>query len=220
MKRALFILFICAAYGGTTLRAEFVGRTENSPSSNQLLIMESLPPDGPQKSGGGLASDSMLIGSAAPTFVLRNIGGGDPVFLRDFAGTTLRRTARNKSHQVVVLSFWAPWCEPCTKEIPILSKLAAEFVDKPVKFFLVNTLEQSKQPTYTEDSVKAVINARGYVIPCLVDAIGRVAESYRVRSLPALVVIDKEGIIRRINRGYEEGFETALRTLLNDLAQK
>jgi thiol-disulfide isomerase/thioredoxin len=150
---------------------------------------------------------------------MRDIISGDPVFLRDYVGTTLRRASRNRARQVVVLSFWATWCEPCKKEIPLLTKMTDEFAGRPVKFFLVNTLEQAKEPTYTEDSVKAVINARGYTLPCLVDAIGRVADSYRVRSLPALVVIDKEGVIRRINRGFEEGFESGLRTLLNDIVK-
>jgi len=162
--------------------------------------------------------DSLKVGSPAPTFVMRNIISGEPVFLRDFAGTTLRRASRNRPKQVVVLSFWATWCEPCKKEIPLLMKMADAYAGKPVQFFLVNTLEQSKEPTHTEDSVKAALQTRGYTLPCMVDATGRVADSYRVRSLPVLVVIDKDGIIRRINRGYEEGFESGLRTLLNELA--
>jgi thiol-disulfide isomerase/thioredoxin len=169
---------------------------------------------------GALLPDSLKLGDPAPTFVMRNIISGDAVYLRDYAGTTLRRTSRNRPRHVVVLSFWATWCEPCKKEIPLLMKIADGFADKPVKFFLVNTLEQTKEPTHTEDSVKAAISARGYTLPCLVDATGRVADSYRVRSLPALVVIDKAGVIRKINRGFEEGFESSLRTLLNDLVDK
>jgi thiol-disulfide isomerase/thioredoxin len=161
--------------------------------------------------------DSLRPGDPAPSFVLRNIAGGNPVFLRDFAGKELRRAVRNQPHQVVVLSFWATWCEPCKQEIPLLTKIAEEFKDQPVKFFLVNTFEQAKQPNFTEDSVVAVLKARNYTLPCLVDATGRVSDSYQVRGLPVLVVIDKQGIIRKISHGFEETFEETMPKLLKEL---
>jgi thiol-disulfide isomerase/thioredoxin len=165
-------------------------------------------------------TDSLKPGDLAPTFVLRNIVTGDPVFLRDYAGKILRRASKNQKRQVVVLSFWATWCEPCVKEIPILTKMADEFKDKPAKFFLVNTQEQTKEPTHTEDSVKEILKSRGYTLPCLVDALGMAADAYHVRNLPMLVVIDKDGIIRKIGHGLEEGFEAKITNLLNELVDK
>ncbi len=165
-------------------------------------------------------SDSLRPGDPAPTFVLRNIETGDAVYLRDYAGKTLRRESRDKPKQVVVLSFWATWCEPCKKEIPIFTELADEFKEKPVRFFLVNTMEQTGRPSNTEESVKEVIKSRRYTLPCLVDALGRVAQSYRVRGLPALVVIDKSGVVREIHQGYKEGFETDLRKTLRLLSDQ
>ena len=164
--------------------------------------------------------DSLKPGDTAPTFVLRNIATGDVAFLRDYAGKTLRRQAKNPPRQVVVLSFWATWCEPCKKEIPILTKIADDFKDKPVKFFLVNTLEQANRPTYTEDSVNVVLKSRNYTLPCLVDATGRVADSYQIRALPVIAVIDKDGIIRKIGRGFEDGFDITLPALLNELIKQ
>ncbi len=161
--------------------------------------------------------DSLKPGDPAPSFVLRNIAGGNPVFLKDFAGKELRRAVRNQPHQVVVLSFWATWCEPCKKEIPLLTKIAEDFKDQPVRFFLVNTLEQVQRPTFTEDSVLAALKARKYTLPCLVDATGRVSDSYQVRGLPVLVVIDKQGIIRKISHGFEEGFDASMPSLLKEL---
>ena len=90
------------------------------------------------------------------------------------------------------------------------TKIAEDFKDQPVKFFLVNTLEQAKQPTFTEDSVIAVLKARHYTFPCLVDATGRISDSYQVRGLPVMVVIDKQGIIRKISHGLEENLEKTI----------
>ncbi len=161
--------------------------------------------------------DSLKAGDTAPSFVLRNIAGGNPVFLRDFAGKELRRGAKDQPHRVVVLSFWATWCEPCKKEIPLLAKMAEELKDQPIQFFLVNTLEQAKQPTFTEDSVIAVLKTRNYTLPCLVDATGRVTDSYQVRGLPVLVVIDKQGIIRKISHGLEDKIDEEMPRLLRNL---
>jgi thiol-disulfide isomerase/thioredoxin len=164
--------------------------------------------------------DSLKPGDLAPTFVLRNITTGDAVFLRDYAGKTLRRASKYQKRQVVVLSFWATWCEPCKKEIPFLTQMADDFKDKPVKFFLVNTQEQTKEPTHTEDFVKEVLKTRGYTLPCLIDALSMAADAYHVRSLPVLVVIDKEGVVRKISHGLEEMFEAKMANLLNELIEK
>lgn len=182
----------------------------------ELLSLDKKAAKGGTAESGG-RPDSLKVGDSAPTFVLRNIATGDPVFLRDFSGKSLRRAAKNQPRQAVVLSFWATWCEPCKKEIPILSKIADDFKDKPVKFFLVNTLEQANEPTFTEDSVNAVLKSRHYSIPCLVDATGRIADSYQIRALPVIVVIDKDGNIRKISRGFDDGFEISMPVLLNEL---
>ena len=84
--------------------------------------------------------DSLKIGTEAPPFVMRNLMTDEGVYLRDFTGKTLRNPWKKRERQVVVLSFWATWCEPCKNEIPILTKLTENFKDQPVKFFLVNTM--------------------------------------------------------------------------------
>jgi thiol-disulfide isomerase/thioredoxin len=139
------------------------------------------------------------------------------VYLRDFTGKTLRNPWKKRERQVVVLSFWATWCEPCKNEIPILTKLTENFKDQPVKFFLVNTMEKAEQ---TEDSVRTIYKARNYTLPCLIDPAIRYAGLYTVRGLPVLVVIDKSGNVRKINRGYHENFEIELEQLLKELVKE
>lgn len=164
-----------------------------------------------------LKVDSLKVGDEAPRFVMRNLMTGEDVYLRDYTGKTLREPWKKKERHVVVLSFWATWCQPCKNEIPILSKLALEFKNLPIKFFLVNTMEKSEQ---IEDSVHDTYKNRGYVLPCLVDPSCRNAGQYSVRSLPALVVIDKFGTIRKFDRGYHENFQVELEKLLNELVKE
>jgi thiol-disulfide isomerase/thioredoxin len=157
------------------------------------------------------------IGDEAPAFVMRNLFTNEGVFLRDYTGKTLREPWKKRERQVVVLSFWATWCQPCKSEIPILTELANEFKDQPVKFFLVNTMEKAVQ---TEDSVRDTYRNRNYTLPCLVDPGIRYAGLYSVRGLPVLVVIDKYGIVRKINRGYHENFQIELSKLIKELVKE
>jgi thiol-disulfide isomerase/thioredoxin len=162
---------------------------------------------------GGRSRDSLKVGDEAPTFVMRDLSTDEAYYLRDYTGKTLRE--RTKSRHVVVLSFWATWCQPCKIEIPVLAKMADEFTGQPVKFFLVNTMEET-----TEDSVRLIYKSRGYTLPSLIDPANRFQNIYTVRGLPMLVVIDKFGIVRQVNRGYHEKFEIELRGLLRTLLKE
>jgi thiol-disulfide isomerase/thioredoxin len=163
----------------------------------------------------GLA-DSLKEGDAAPMFVLRDIKTDDGVYLRDYTGKELRRASKNKERKVVVLSFWATWCQPCKEEIPRVTKLAAALKEKPIQFFLVNTMEDR---SITDDSIRTFYRTRGYTLPCLLDMTGRVGMRYNARVLPLLVVIDKQGVIRKIMRGFHEDSYSDLEGFLQRLAQ-
>ena len=55
---------------------------------------------------------------AAPNFTLDRIAGGGTTSLVSFRGT------------VVVLNFWASWCDPCKSEAPALEELSKKYGDR------------------------------------------------------------------------------------------
>lgn len=165
----------------------------------------------------GQRRDSLRVGDEAPTFVLLDAAGEEPVYLRDYTGKTLRDPWKNKQRYAVVVSFWASWCEPCKTEIPLLMKMAEEFKADPVKVFLINTQESA---AFSADSVRALIKQRGYTLPCLLDNTTTAAQRYTARSLPMIVLIDKFGIVRKINRGYHENFHIEISKFLRQLIKE
>lgn len=64
---------------------------------------------------GGDARQPLKIGEVAPEFTLPRLGGGE------IASSALEG-------EVVILNFWATWCQPCLREIPVLKGFAAEGV--------------------------------------------------------------------------------------------
>lgn len=61
--------------------------------------------------------------------------------LPDPAFKTLTGESRKLSQlrgSIVVVNFWATWCEPCQEELPRLQQLAAAYAGKPVRFVFIS----------------------------------------------------------------------------------
>jgi len=136
------------------------------------------------------ALSPMGPGKQAPDFTLAGIDGRE-VSLEDLRG------------KVVVLSFWASWCAPCLVELPILQRVSRKFADRGLVVVAVNLGEPA-------EDVKAFLEARKLDLPVVLDE-GSVAESYWVDSLPALILIDRDGVIRGRELGVADESHLAKR---------
>jgi peroxiredoxin len=122
-------------------------------------------------------------GQHAPEFSLQSLNG-QTVSLSSLKG------------KVVLIDFWAQWCEPCKKELPQLDKLAKEYAGKGVQIVAVNI---DKQRGNAERMVKQL----GLSLDVLLDPAGSVAGSYDLPKMPTSFVVDKKGIVRYVNEGFE-----------------
>ncbi len=158
------------------------------------------------------ANDGLKVGDSAPTFSLPQVGG-DYFFLRDVSGPKLRKPWKNKTKYVVVMSFFATWCVPCQKEIPHLEEVKKQLKDAPVKIMLVDVGEKPEvlDPYLAKKKPK---------LPVLADRYQMVSKKYNVKSLPTMVVIDKQGNVRRYSKGFKDdpGFCKELFDFLSRLA--
>lgn len=124
-------------------------------------------------------------GRPAPDFTLRRSTGGQ-VSLGDLT---------SRQHKVVLLSFWASWCGPCLKEMPLLAQIEQELGQKGLTVLAIN-VEGSA------DKVQRVraASAAGRRLTMLLDD-GEVAERYGVHALPHLVLVDRQGTVRFVHVG-------------------
>lgn len=139
-----------------------------------------------------------LIGEAAPDFTLEQLAGGELAL------------AAHKDKEIVILDFWATWCPPCVKALPQLIAVANDYKEKGVAFHAVNVRENNER-------VNAFLERHGHEMSVLMDRDGAVADLYKVTGIPQTVVIDKDGIVRKVHIGLIPNLERQLRTELDEL---
>ena len=154
---------------------------------------------------------TLKVGDQAPAFSLPDLEN-NYVFLRDYSGEKLRKPWKNKTKHVVVISFFATWCAPCKKEIPYLEKLQTEFSGKDIRFFLIDVGEE-------REKIDQYLKQNNTSLTILHDRYKQVSEKFGANSLPRLIVIDKQGNIQLIKKGFKDGasFMKEMRTLLSEL---
>ena len=126
-------------------------------------------------------------------------------------GTTQLAELRGK---VVLLDFWATWCEPCTKELPELEKLSREFAPLDVVVVGVSIDHERKNALDLAASLKLTFKL-------LHDPEGKVAEAYDPPKMPSSFVIDRDSVVRFVNEGFTGPADMAkLRRQLAQLTQQ
>lgn len=120
-------------------------------------------------------------GTQALDFDLSTLDGGH-VALSDYRG------------RIVLLNFWATWCNPCTLEMPVFARYAQEF-NQNLVVLGINMQEPA-------NVVEEFVQARGIPYPILLDPRSEVAAMYQVTGLPTTYIIDNQGIIHAVHVGY------------------
>ena len=134
----------------------------------------------------------------APEFKMANLFG-ESVTLTQHLGK-----------EVVLLDFWASWCPPCRKGLPMVDSVAKHFAGQPVAVYGVNVQESAAQ-------VSSFMQTAKLDLPILMDGSGIVAEDYGVTGIPQSVVIGKDGRVHAIHVGVGRDFEESLRSEIETL---
>ena len=119
--------------------------------------------------------ESAAVGSRAPDFELVNLAD-ETVKLSELRG------------KIVIINFWATWCEPCKVEMPFFEELFRNSQSK-VEILAVNFDEPPQQ-------VKQFANEYNLSFQVLLDPGGNVQDLYRVRGYPTTFVVDDTGLIQ------------------------
>ena len=114
---------------------------------------------------------------AAPNFNLQLPDGG-ALGIADLQG------------KVVMLDFWASWCQPCRDEAPVLAQVYREYRERDVEFVGINLWDNP-------GDAELFLQQQGHEYPNGIDAEGKIAISYGVRGIPEKFFIGRDGSIAR-----------------------
>lgn len=147
------------------------------------------------------ADAELRLGQPAPPFEGKSLGDGTPIRLADHAG------------KVVYLDFWASWCGPCQRSLPFMEQLHREFGEAGLVVIAVNVDEQP------EDALRFLQRfAVGYAV--LDDSRGALAALYDVQDMPSSYLIDRDGIVRTVHRGFNRSDARRLRQAVAKLVTR
>ena len=141
----------------------------------------------------GMAAKSDLTGKPAPAFEVKTISG------ETFSLATLKG-------KPVLLDFWATWCRPWRRSMPVLEKISIEFKNSDLVILGVNTGED-------REVVEEFLKKAQFEYPAVLSGESGILESYKVTAYPTFILIGRDGKIVANEVGF--GGEDQLRQMID-----
>ncbi len=138
--------------------------------------------------------------------------GGDPpaLDLKDLAGKA--HDLQQYRGKVVLLNFWATWCEPCRAEMPSMERLRQRYANAPFAVLAVNVDEP-------EQRIRAFLERMPLGFVVLLDPGMRATRAWNAKILPASFVIGRDGRIRYSVRGDLDWSGEVVSRVIDELLQ-
>ncbi|HEY2511751.1 MAG TPA: TlpA disulfide reductase family protein [Polyangiaceae bacterium] len=129
-----------------------------------------------------------LIGNPAPDFNASSLNGKG------------RPSVKASSGKVLIVDFWATWCEPCKKSFPKLQDLYTKFKTSGMDLIAVSEDDEN-------GGIKDFGNNFGAKFPLVWDDGKAIAGKWQPKSMPSTFIVDKKGVVRFVHLGYHDGEE-------------
>jgi thiol-disulfide isomerase/thioredoxin len=143
---------------------------------------------------------SPIIGQLAPDSEFSALRGPGPIRLSSLRG------------KVVLLDFWASWCAPCQEELPLLDDMAVRLRSKNVEVVGLS-LDESQA-----DAEHFLKQRSKWTLTLGHDPEQKVADQFKPPKMPTSYVIDRQGVVRQMNAGFERSDLKRIEAQLLELA--
>lgn len=126
-------------------------------------------------------------------------------------GTTALADLRGR---VVLLDFWATWCEPCKEALPFYVELQRELAGRGFTVAAVSV------DSGDDESVRRYFGAGGPQLLILRDRDGQLAERLGVQTMPTSFLLDRSGEAQFRLEGFSAGDRETIRSRILSLLEK
>jgi thiol-disulfide isomerase/thioredoxin len=116
--------------------------------------------------------------------------------------------------KVVLLDVWASWCAPCKEELPMLDDMAGRLKSKGIEIVAVS-IDDNR-----DDAEQFLRSRPRWSIKLAHDPDGKLPGKLQPPKMPSSYLIDRDGVIRQVNAGFEHGDAQKLESRLVKLAEK
>jgi peroxiredoxin len=146
-----------------------------------------------------LASVALAVdaGARAPELGASDLGGN-------------RVTIESLRGSVVIVDFWASWCEPCADSMPVLESLYTRFRADGLRVIGVSQDRSA-------DNIAPFLRRHPVTFPIIHDAGNAIAGRYAPPTMPTSYLIDREGVVRHVHRGFRAGDAEAIEREVREL---
>jgi thiol-disulfide isomerase/thioredoxin len=135
---------------------------------------------------GESPSGMLQIGQAIPDFTLP-----------DRTGQYFRFRQTANGHKLVIVNFWASWCEPCRLEMPSLEKM---YKTKSKDGLLILAINEDEQP----EALETYLKEKPVSFPVLLDADGALMKQLGGRAFPTTILVGSDGRVQMVFEGVQE----------------
>lgn len=142
----------------------------------------------------------MVEGAEIPNFQLTTLDGS-------------KKSIGDLPHKVMLLNFWATWCEACMEEMPSMVALRNQYAAKGFEILAVNVDENPQQ------AVPPILKKLNITFPVFTDPGNALAEMFDVHAIPLSVMVNKDLKIIFIESGGREWNDEQTKQMLEKALQ-
>lgn len=138
---------------------------------------------------GSMQAFAVQEGELAPDFILPGVRVSD--------GTVQLSELQGK---VVYVDFWASWCLPCLRSLPQINGLYEQYREQGFEVVAITIDDPVEDATEFLEDLDVPL---AYTV--VLDATADVMDQYRVVGMPTSFLIDRDGVVRKVHKGFREG---------------
>jgi thiol-disulfide isomerase/thioredoxin len=121
----------------------------------------------------------------------------------------LKLLENNKPGKTVYLDFWASWCGPCRKSLPILNEIRSQYSSQGFEVIAVNIDEK------LADALR-FLDKYPVDYPIFLDPKGKLPKAYKVPGMPTAYLIDEKGTIIYKHVGFKTKDRKKIEKLISE----